>query len=225
VKVQFAAPQEMSMFRSIASPRSVTSVGIRLVLTLAFATALASHAFAAGPQEQDKDSQDKHLDIRSSSGDLHIGNDADGRKIGLPIYPGARLKRDNDNSNAVNLGLLTEAFGIRLVVASYESDAAPGQVVEYYREKLKKYGKVLECHTHEHGGDVHADVDDNDDKDDKDQHSKPVKCEGDNSGPVTELKVGTEDNQHVVAIEPRDGGKRATFALVYLHARGKQGDI
>jgi hypothetical protein len=29
----------------------------------------------------------------------------------------------------------------------------------------------------------------------------------------------------VVAIEPRDGGKRATFALVYLHTRGKQGDI
>jgi hypothetical protein len=222
------------MFRSVSSPVSSTvcsSVAIassRLILTVAFATALASHAFAAGPQKQDKDSQDKHLDIRSSSGDLHIGNDADARKIGLPIYPGARLKHDNDNNNAVNLGLFTEAFGIKLVVSSYESDDAPAQVVEYYRDKLKRYGKVLECHTHEHGGDVHADVDDNDDKDkekDKDQRSKPVKCEGDNSGPVTELKVGTEDNQHVVAIEPRDGGKRATFALVYLHARGKQGDI
>ena len=159
------------MFRSVSSPVSSTvcsSVAIassRLILTVAFATALASHVFAAGPQKQDKDSQDKHLDIRSSSGDLHIGNDADARKIGLPIYPGARLKHDNDNSNAVNLGLFTEAFGIKLVVASYESDDAPAQVVEYYRDKLKRYGKVLECHTHEHGGDVHADVDDNDDKD------------------------------------------------------------
>jgi len=213
------------MFRSIASPRLVkTSASSRLVLTLGLATALALPAFAAGQQkqEQEKDSQDRHLDIRSSSGDLHIGNDADARKMGLPLYPGARLKRDDDNQNAVNLGLLTEAFGIKLVVASYESDDAPAQVVEYYREKLRKYGKVLECHTHKHGGDVHADADD--DKD-NDQHSKPVKCEGDNSGPVTELKVGTEGNQHVVAIEPRDGGKRATFALVYLHTRGKQGDI
>ena len=211
------------MFRSVSSLRSVkTSVTYRLVVTLAFVTALAYPAFAAGPQKQEKDSQDKHLDIRSSSGDLHIGNDADARKMGLPLYPGARLKRDDDNQNAVNLGLLTEAFGIKLVVASYESDDAPAQVVEYYREKLRKYGKVLECHTHKHGGDVHADA--YDDKD-SDQHSKPVKCEGDNSGPVTELKVGTEGNQHVVAIEPRDGGKRATFALVYLHTRGKQGDI
>jgi hypothetical protein len=213
------------MFRSIASPLSVkTSASSRLVLTLGLATALALPAFAAGQQkqEQEKDSQDRHLDIRSSSGDLHIGNDADARKMGLPLYPGARLKRDDDNQNAVNLGLLTEAFGIKLVVASYESDDAPAQVVGYYREKLRKYGKVLECHTHKHGGEVHADADD--DKD-NDQHSKPVKCEGDNSGPVTELKVGTEGNQHVVAIEPRDGGKRATFALVYLHTRGKQGDI
>ncbi len=211
------------MFRSIASPRSIkASASSRLILTLAFATALASPTLAAGPQKPEKDSQEKHLDIRSSSGDLHIGNDADARKMGLPLYPGARLKHDDNNNNAVNLGLLTEAFGIKLVVASYESDDAPAQIVEYYREKLKKYGKVLECHTHKHGGDVDADADN--DKD-GDQHSKPLKCEGDNSGPVTELKVGTEDNQHVVAIEPRDGGKRATFALVYVHTRGKQGDI
>jgi hypothetical protein len=220
------------MFRYVASPGIVSlrvssyqAVAIaRVALVLTFVVVLTSSSVAAEPQkqEQEKDGQDKHLDIRSSAGDLHVGNDADASKMGLPLYPGARLKHDDDNKNAVNLGLLTEAFGIKLVVASYESDDTPAQVVEYYREKLRKYGKVLECHTHEHGGDVHADADD--DKD-NDQHSKPLKCEGDNSGPVTELKVGTEDNQHVVAIEPRDGGKRATFALVYVHTRGKQGDI
>ena len=54
--------------------------------------------------------------------------------------------------------------------------------------------------------------------------SKELKCE-ENSGPVTELKVGTEDNQHVVAVEPRDASKGSTFALVYVHTRGKRGDI
>jgi hypothetical protein len=66
----------------------------------------------------------------------------------------------------------------------------------------------------------------NDDDDDKDsKKSKELKCEGDNSGPVTELKVGTEDNQRVVAVEPADHGSGSTFAVVYVHARGKQGDI
>jgi len=98
---------------------------------------------------------------------------------------------------------------------------------------LKKYGKVLECHSQKHGGDVSVHGDDKvsqdsgskDSKDkDKNQESKQLKCDSD-GGPVTELKVGTEDNQHVVAVEPRDSGKGATFALVYLRARGKQGDI
>ena len=64
-----------------------------------------------------------------------------------------------------------------------------------------------------------------DDKDDKGaKESKELKCDS-SDGPVTELKVGPEDNQHVVAVEPSDSGKGATFALVYIHTRGKQGEI
>jgi hypothetical protein len=151
-------------------------------------------------------------------GDLHLGSDADARKAGLPLYPGAQLRRDEENTNAFNVGVLTEAFGLKLVIAKYDSDDAQEKVISYYRERLRKYGKVLECRTREHGGDTNAEIK-------EDEHSKELKCEGDNAGPVTELKVGTEDNQHVVAVEPRDGKSGSTFVLVYVHTRGKQGDI
>jgi len=190
---------------------------LRSIFAVAFGVAMAIPSFAAQPQNTDS-GQDKHLDIQSSVGDLHMGNDGDARKAGLPLYPGARLRHDEDNGNALNLGVLTDAFGMKLVVAKYDSEDAPGKVVDFYREHLKKYGKVLECHRSKHDGD--ADVDVNDDK-----NSKELKCEGDNAGPVTELKVGTADNQHVVAIEPHDGHGGSTFALVYVHTRGKQGDI
>ena len=190
----------------------------RSTLAAVFGGALSIATLTAQAQQADN-SQDKHLDIQSSVGDLHVGTDADARKAGLPLYPGARLRHDDDDSNSFNLGVLTEAFGMKLVAVKYDSDDAPSKIVEYYREHLKKYGKVLECHTSEHGADAHADVDDN-------QHSKELKCEGDNKGPVTELKVGTEDNQHVVAIEPNKSGRPgSTFALVYVRTRGKQSDI
>ena len=189
----------------------------RSILALVFGVAIAIPTFGAQPQKAD-DGQDKKLDIRSSVGDLHMGNDADAKKAGLPLYPGARLRHDDENSSAFNLGVLTEAFGVKLVIAKYDSDDAPDKIISYYRERLKKYGKVLECHTREHGGDSHAEVSD-------DEHSKELKCEGDNTGPVTELKVGTEDNQHAVAIEPKEGHSGSTFALVYVHTRGKQGEI
>jgi hypothetical protein len=192
----------------------------RSIVALAFAIALAIPTFAHS-QKSDA-GQDDHFDVRSSVGDLHVGKDADAQKTGLPLYPGARPKRDKDN-DPVNLGIFTEAFGFKIVVAKYESDDAPGKVIDYYRDRLKKYGKVLECHTKEHGGNAHADFDDDKDKDSK--GSKELKCEGDNTGPVTELKVGREDNQHVVAIEPTDGHTGSTFALLYVYTRGKHGDI
>jgi len=176
---------------------------------------------------QDSGNKNENFDVRSSVGDLHIGADADARKAGLPLYPGARPKtKDKDgNDDKVNLGLLTEAFGIKLVVAKYESDDAPAKVVDFYRDKLKKYGNVLECHTREHRGEhINSGSDDSKDSD-SDSKNKPVKCEGDNTGPVTELKVGTEDNQHDVAVETGGGGKGTTFALVYVYTRGKRGDI
>src|SRR5437763_1728658 len=103
-----------------------------------------------------QDSDDKNLDIRSSVGDLHVGSDVDAKKIGVPLYPGARLKTDDKDNNQANLSLLTEAFGFKLVVASYESNDRPAKVVDFYRDKLKRYGKVLECHSHKHGGNVEA---------------------------------------------------------------------
>ena len=170
---------------------------------------------------QDSDSHDKNIDVHIPAASLHIGEDADAKKIGVPLYPGARLKSGDENNNQANLSLFTEAFGMKLVVANYVSDDAPSKVLDFYRDKLKKYGKVLECHSQKHRGDL--DVHDSDD--DKDSRkTKELKCD-ENSGPVTELKVGTEDNQRIVAVEPADENKGAKFALVYVHTRGKQGDI
>jgi hypothetical protein len=173
-------------------------------------------ACSAAAQDKESASHDG-FNIQSSVGDLHLGKDADAKKAGFALYPGARpnLEKDND---PLNFGIFTESFGFKIVVAKYESGDAPDKIIAFYRDKLKKYGKVLECRTSEHGGDTHAEIND-------DKHSKELKCEGDNSGPVTELKVGTEDNQRVVAIEPNDSHSGSTFDLVYLYTRSKQGDI
>jgi|SRR5579862_8771167 len=185
---------------------------------LTFALAL-SFGLALPALAQNSDSQNNNLDVRSSVGDLHVGSDADARKAGLPLYPGARVKKDDENDSPANLSVFTEAFGIKLVVAKYVSDDSPAKIVDFYRDKLKKYGKVLECHSQKHADDVS--VNDDDGKDSK--SSKELKCD-ENSGPVTELKVGTDDNQHIVGIEPGDG-KGSNFTIVYLHSRGKRGEI
>ncbi|HEY6339579.1 MAG TPA: hypothetical protein VIW68_13885 [Candidatus Sulfotelmatobacter sp.] len=184
---------------------------LTLSLLLSLATILTSPLLA-----QQSDSQDKSFDVRSSIGDLHVGKDADARSAGLPLYPGARPKHEGNN-DPLNFGILTESFGLKLIVAKYESDDPPAKIIAYYRDKLKKYGKVLECDSPNDNTGFQVD--------DEKQGPKPLTCDGDNKGPVRELKVGTEDNAHLVAIEPRDTGKGSTFAIVYMQKRGKSGDI
>ena len=169
----------------------------------------------AAAQNTNSDDQDKNLDIQ-----LHVGKDADAQKVGLPLYPGARLKHDEENQKSANFALLTGAFGMKLVIANYDSGDAPSKVIAYYRGQLKRYGRVLECRTKESGGDVHANLHNQESKD-----SKQLTCDGDKAGNIVELKAGTEDNQHVVSVEPSETGKGSTFALVYVYTRGKQGDI
>jgi hypothetical protein len=202
------------------SSRSLVSTfsGLALAVAMAFSTSTVS-AQTSGDSGQDKD-----FDLKSTVGDVHVGSDVGERELGLPAYPGARLrKHDEDRSNA-NLALFTSAFGVKLVVAHYDSDDDAAKVVAFYRGKLKKYGKVLECHSSQHGGNVHSGVDIDEGSDDAGK-SKELKCEGDNTGSVIELKAGTEDNQHVVAVEPAEKGPGSTFEIVYVHTRGKQGEI
>jgi hypothetical protein len=55
---------------------------------------------------------------------MHVGKDADAKKAGLPLYPGARPKVEKDN-DPLNFGILMENFGLKVVVAKYESDDSP----------------------------------------------------------------------------------------------------
>jgi hypothetical protein len=192
---------------------------------LAFALILSS-ASSFSAFAQNSDSHNGRVDIQTDSGSLHVGDDADAKKIGLPLYPGAKLKIGDKNGSQANLALFTQAFGMKLLVANYVSGDSPDKILNFYRDKLKRYGKVLECHTDKHGGDVDVHDDSNKDSDNNKDKSKELKCDEDNnSGPVTELKVGTEDDQHIVSVEPGDSTKGATFALVYVHTRGKKGEI
>lgn len=163
--------------------------------------------------KKDQAGQDKRVDIETPVGALHVDQQADARDTGLPVYPGARLKPGNDDGDgkSANVNISTGLFGLKVVAAEYQSDDAPQKLIAYYKDQLKKYGKVLECRSKGHAAEAAM------------TRSKGVgtdlECDGDSSGKNIELKVGTRDNQRIVSIEPQDRG--TTFALVYVKTRGK----
>jgi hypothetical protein len=198
------------MFNRSSAPRP-------LALGLAALFVLLLSACSVNVQKE-ANGQDKQVDIKTLLGGIHVSKDADVADVGLAVYPGARLKQkdsDGDDKSA-NVNISGFGFGLKVVALEYQSDDAPAKLVAFYKDQLQKYGAVLECHTEKH-------VDMNMKFDDKSSHnSRELTCES-NNGNNIELKVGTKDNQHIVAVEP--DGKGSSFSLVYVRTHGKDADI
>ena len=163
--------------------------------------------------------KEKKVDIETPFGGIHVSKDADVRDTGLDVYPGARTKPDTHDGEekSANVNISTGAFGLKVVAIEFQSDDPPDKLISFYKDQLKKYGNVIECHTSKHAvGNVNVEHSHSH----KSDTSKPVSCDADNNGKVIELKVGTEDNQHLVSIEP--DGKGSSFALVYVKTRGEE---
>jgi hypothetical protein len=196
---------------------------INSVLSIAVTIAALSLLPACSVSVKDHgDDGNNKVDINTPIGGIHVDQNADARDTGLPVYPGAKLKpkaKDGDKKSA-NVNLSAFGFGLKVVAVEYESDDPPAKIVAYYQDQLKKYGNVLQCH----GGDFKV----NDDV--------PIvggtkgyvvggklKCDSEDGGNKIELKAGSDDNQHIVAVDPE--GKGSDFAIVWLRIRGKEDEI
>jgi hypothetical protein len=161
--------------------------------------------------KKDKNGEDKNVDIHTPVGDIKVNKDADAQDTGLSVYPGARIKQEDngkDEKNA-NVNLSFGPYGLKVVAVQYESDDAPEKVISFYQAQLKRYGNVIECHVHKHGGHVQIN---------HDSKNNSINCE-ESGGDTVELKVGTEENQRIVAVDSREKG--SSFALVRVQTHGK----
>ncbi len=182
------------------------------VIQLALAIVLSFVAFtgcSVTTHEKDNGRKDD-VDIRTPFGSLSVKEGAtDIKDTGLALYPGARATKDDDDDrhHSANVNISSSLFGLKVVALKFQSDDPSDKVLAFYRKDMGKYGRVMDC-TGGFSMDFHHH--------DKDAE---VTCD-DHNGPgheyKEELKVGTENNQRILAIKPRGNGSE--FALVYVRA-------
>lgn len=170
--------------------------------------------------KKEQNGQDKQVDISTPVGGIHVSKNADVRDVGIQVYPGAHVKeKDSDGSDkSANVNISGMGYGLRVIALEYESDDAPAKLLAFYKDQLKQYGTVIECHSANHI-DINTDMD----MKDSDHSSHSVTCGDSHGGNNVELKVGTKENQHIVAVEPDGTGTK--FSLVYVRTHGKDADI
>lgn len=183
--------------------------GVLLVLAVAASLALV----ACSIHVDDKDKDKSKVDIQTPLANLKVDTSGDAVDNGIPVYPGAKPReqgKDGDNHRA-NVKIGGAGFGLKVIAAEYVTGDSPEKVKAFYADKMKKFGDVLECKGH--SSDDHMSGRDGDEK---------LTC-GDSHGDGWELKTGTRDNQHIVAIQPDGSGTRFGTVLVQMH--GKEGSL
>lgn len=165
--------------------------------------------------KSDKSGGKEDVKINTPMGGMHVTTDADTKDIGLAAYPGAKLKPgDEHDKSSANVNISTPFFGLKVVAQTFLSDDSPEKITDFYKKELARYGSVVQCKGAWHGNTTTYK---------KGEGSQPVTCSNeDHSGDTLELKVGTNENQHVVAIKP--SGKGTEFSLVYVNTRGGKGE-
>jgi len=168
--------------------------------------------------KKEPNGEEKQVDIKTPMGGIHVSKGANVEDTGIPVYPGARLKQKDEKGEdkSANVNISGFGYGLKVVALEYESDDSSAKVVSYYKDQLKKYGNVLVCHT------SHLDVNMDVKESDHDRGNHDLTCQG-SSGENIELKVGTKENQHIVAVESQ--AKGSSFSLVYVRTHGKDADI
>ncbi len=162
----------------------------------------------------DKDKKNAKVNIETPFASLKVDGSEKAADNGIPVYPGAHLRpAENGDNHSANINLGAAGFGLKVIAAEYETNDPPEKVKTFYEDKMKKFGTTLVCNGHNGGSDVHIGMHK------KDNADKKLSC-SDASGNGWEIKAGTDDDEHLVSIEPNGSGTR--FGTVLVQTRGKQ---
>jgi hypothetical protein len=188
----------------------ISSVAVLVYLAITL-TACSIHV-------DDKDKKNEKVDIQTPFANLKVDTNEKAADNGIPVYPGARPRpRSDGDSHHADVNIAGIGFGLRVVAAEFLSDDSPDKVKSFYEDKLKRWGDVVVCKGHNDHGTSYKHRGDN--------GKEKVNC-SDSSGDGWEVKVGTNDNQHLVSIQPDGNGSRFGTVLIQIHGKDdKEGEL
>ena len=182
------------------------------------AAALALLATTVGCRihvDKDENGKEKNVQVDTPFGGVHVNtNQITAADLGLPVYPGADIVKDNEHDKSADINMGFGEWTLRVKAVNYATPDPQDKVTAFYKKALARYGDVITCNGDSPVGTPTA-------------TSEGLTCNDEHHGNVQinnndfghhggfELKAGSKRHQHIVGFEsPKDGKTR--FALVAL---------
>ncbi|HVJ04086.1 MAG TPA: hypothetical protein VM578_00290 [Candidatus Saccharimonadales bacterium] len=154
------------------------------------------------------------VSVEAPGASVKVDTETTANDSGIPLYPGAQEKQGSgDDKGRANVNVSTPFLKVKVVALKFTADDPPEKVLAFYRSKLGSYGNVVECKGKAQDVEIGSGR----------GPDSPVTCGKDQAhGDEVRLKVGTEGNQHDVAVKPN--GKGSEFELIYVHLGNTKND-
>ena len=183
---------------------------------------LAGLALAAGLTgcwvhvDKNSDGEEKKVQVDTPFGGIHVNtNQTSASDLGLPVYPGAQQRADDDKHKSADVHLGFGEWELRVRAVSYSTSDTQEQVTAFYKKALGRYGDVITCQGNAPVGTPTKTSEGLTCSDDNGNHVRVNRGDYGSDKNGLELKAGSKRHQHIVGFEdPKDGQTR--FALVAL---------
>jgi hypothetical protein len=182
-----------------------------------------------------KDGKNDNVDIGTPFGSMHVNTnrDHDTSAIGLTQYPGSVPVQDegDHNANSANVDMSFGSFHLGVKAATFQTSDPADKLIAFYRNDLSRYGDVIECRgknpigTPTHTSQGLSCNDNGTTVNTSDDHHKGISINSDSDGNV-ELRAGSPQHQHIVGLDPKDGGFKIGLVALDLpsHMNDKSGN-
>jgi hypothetical protein len=169
--------------------------------------------------DKDASGEEKQVQVDTPFGGIHVNTDqTTAADLGLPVYPGAQIVRDNEHDKSADVHLGFGEWELRVKVVNYSTADSQDKVVAFYKKALGRYGDVISCQDHAPIGTPATTAEGLTCSDDTSHVN--VDTGGHNHGDHSsqggfELKAGSKRHQHIVGFESSRPGE-TRFDLVAL---------
>ncbi len=88
----------------------------------------------------------KKVQVDTPFGGVHVNTDqTTAADLGLPLYPGAAMVKDDDNHESADVHLGFGQWELRVRTVSYQTSDSQDKVSAFYKKALGRYGEVITC--------------------------------------------------------------------------------
>ena len=190
---------------------------LKSLRSLAIAASLASLLLAGCRIVDNKNGKNDNVDISTPFGSMKVksNNSGDTSSIGLAAYPGAVSVKDDGNNDSADVNMSFGNFHLGVKAASFQSGDSQDKIIAFYRKDLARYGDVIECKDDNPIG-TPTRTSQGLSCNDKNEHGHIHGSANNDSHDGIELRAGSEQRQHIVGIEPKDGGTRIGLVMLNL---------